>query len=189
MFGEVLTDLLPHQPGQPQQPQSGPLVHEVVDRIPPDRPLLASTVRALPAGLVLLLMTRVLPRGIWWVRATVLGVLNIGACVLAAAGVSLLVLKPQAELDGVGALAGLLGAAGVVGAVVLAQRGTGAPPGTPPPAASPAEGGRHGDDEEHEHEHGRHDAVSGLRVHPSSLTAPPTGPAPRPVPPSGPGKP
>lgn len=320
--------------------------------LPPDRPLLASTVRALPAGLILLLMTRVLPRGIWWVRATVLGVLNIGAffyflflaayhlpggvaaivmtvqpmivlllgplllgtriralhigaCVLAAAGVSLLALKPQAELDGIGVLAGLLGAvcmasgivltkrwgrpegvsllaftgwqltvgglallpvtllgeplpssltwenvggfaylsiigaliayvvwfnglarlpalaasflsfcsplcatvlgylfmgqtlgplqllgaAGVVGAVVLAQRGAGAPPGTPPPAASPAEGGRHGDDEEHEYEHGRHDAVSGLRVHPSSLTAPPTGPAPRPVSPSGPGEP
>lgn len=83
----------------------------------------------------------------------------------------------------------LLGAAGVVGAVVLAQRGAGEPPGTPPgtPPASGAEGGRHGDDEEHEHEHGRHDAVSGLGVHPSSLTAPPTAPAPRPVPPPGPG--
>lgn len=47
--------------------------------LPPDRPLLASTLRALPAGLILLLITRVLPRGIWWIRATVLGVLNIGA--------------------------------------------------------------------------------------------------------------
>ncbi|MBT2427962.1 hypothetical protein AMK21_11960 [Streptomyces sp. CB00316] len=325
--------------------------------LPPDRPLLASTLRALPAGLILLLLTRVLPRGIWWVRATVLGVLNIGAffyflflaayhlpggvaalvmtvqpmivlllgslllgarirllhigaCALAAAGVALLVLQPQADLDGVGVLAGLLGAAcmatgivltkrwgrpegvsllaftgwqltvgglvllpvtllgeplperltwtnvggfaylgiigallayvvwfngiarlpalaasflsfasplcatvlgylfmgqtlgplqllgaaGVVGAVVLAQRGEGAPPTTPgtptapgAPPASAAEGGRHGDDEEHEHEHGRHDAVSGLGIHPSSLTAPPTGPAPRPVPPPGPG--
>ncbi|MGA6171799.1 EamA family transporter [Streptomyces sp. NPDC012600] len=328
--------------------------------LPPDRPLLASTVRALPAGLILLLMTRVLPRGIWWLRATVLGVLNIGAffyflflaayhlpggvaalvmtvqpmivlllgalllgarirllhigaCLLAAAGVALLVLQPQAALDGVGVLAGLLGAvcmatgivltkrwgrpegvsllaftgwqltvgglvllpvtllgeplpdhltwgnvggfaylsiigallayvvwfngiarlpalaasflsfgsplcatvlgylfmgqtlgplqllgaAGVIGAVVLAQLGTGAPPApgtrTPSapaaPPASAAEGGRHGDDEEHEHECGRHDAVSGLRVHPSSLTAPPTGPAPSPpVPPHGPGR-
>lgn len=78
--------------------------------------------RALPAGLVLLLMTRVLPRGIWWVRATVLGVLNIGACVLAAAGVSLLVLKPQAELDGVGALAGLLGAVCMASGIVLPKR-------------------------------------------------------------------
>ncbi len=47
--------------------------------LPPDRPLLASTLRALPAGLILLLITRVLPKGIWWIRATVLGVLNIGA--------------------------------------------------------------------------------------------------------------
>lgn len=47
--------------------------------LPPDRPLLASTVRALPAGLVLLAIGRVLPRGVWWWRALVLGVLNIGA--------------------------------------------------------------------------------------------------------------
>ncbi|MFG2820194.1 EamA family transporter [Kitasatospora sp. NPDC048365] len=47
--------------------------------LPPDRPLLASTVRALPAGLVLLAIGRTLPRGAWWWRAAVLGVLNIGA--------------------------------------------------------------------------------------------------------------
>ncbi|WEB39056.1 EamA family transporter [Streptomyces yunnanensis] len=47
--------------------------------LPPGRPLLASTVRALPAGLVLLTVGRVLPRGVWWWRALVLGVLNIGA--------------------------------------------------------------------------------------------------------------
>ncbi|MEW2166599.1 EamA family transporter [Streptomyces sp. NPDC007084] len=47
--------------------------------LPPDRPLLASTLRALPAGLILLGLTRVLPRGVWWWRAVVLGVLNIGA--------------------------------------------------------------------------------------------------------------
>ncbi|WP_017237531.1 EamA family transporter [Streptomyces sp. SS] len=47
--------------------------------LPADRPLLASTVRALPAGLVLLAIGRVLPRGVWWWRASALGVLNIGA--------------------------------------------------------------------------------------------------------------
>lgn len=47
--------------------------------LPPDRPLLAATVRALPAGIVLLAIGRTLPRGIWWWRAMVLGVLNIGA--------------------------------------------------------------------------------------------------------------
>ncbi|GLZ30339.1 ABC transporter permease [Lentzea sp. NBRC 105346] len=48
--------------------------------LPPDRPLLAATLRALPSGLVLVLMFgRVLPTGIWWWRALVLGTLNIGA--------------------------------------------------------------------------------------------------------------
>lgn len=47
--------------------------------LPPDRPFLATVVRALPGGLVLLAMGRRLPAGIWWWRAPVLGVLNIGA--------------------------------------------------------------------------------------------------------------
>jgi probable blue pigment (indigoidine) exporter len=47
--------------------------------LPPDRPLLAAVLRALPAGLILLAIGRTLPRGIWWWRALVLGVLNIGA--------------------------------------------------------------------------------------------------------------
>jgi probable blue pigment (indigoidine) exporter len=46
--------------------------------LPPGRPLLASTLRALPAGLVLLAVGRKLPRGAWWWRAVVLGALNIG---------------------------------------------------------------------------------------------------------------
>lgn len=47
--------------------------------LPADRPLLAATVRALPAGLILLAFGRVLPTGIWLWRALVLGTLNIGA--------------------------------------------------------------------------------------------------------------
>jgi len=47
--------------------------------LPERRPLLAATVRALPVGLVFVVRTRVLPRGPWWWRAGVLGVLNIGA--------------------------------------------------------------------------------------------------------------
>ncbi|GAA4681737.1 EamA family transporter [Streptomyces chumphonensis] len=47
--------------------------------LPPDRPLLAAMIRALPAGLVLVAFGRTLPRGAWWWRALVLGVLNIGA--------------------------------------------------------------------------------------------------------------
>lgn len=47
--------------------------------LPPDRPLLATTVRALPSGLILLLISRVLPKGEWLWRSLVLGTLNIGA--------------------------------------------------------------------------------------------------------------
>ena len=47
--------------------------------LPPDRPLLAGALRALPAGLLLLAISRVLPSGSWWWRALVLGTLNIGA--------------------------------------------------------------------------------------------------------------
>ncbi len=47
--------------------------------LPPDRPLLAATVRALPAGLLLVALSRRLPTGSWWWRAGVLGALNIGA--------------------------------------------------------------------------------------------------------------
>ncbi len=46
--------------------------------LPPDRPLFAAAVRALPIGLVLLAWTRTLPRGDWWWKAVVLGLTNIG---------------------------------------------------------------------------------------------------------------
>ncbi|MEU1194623.1 EamA family transporter [Streptomyces sp. NPDC005813] len=47
--------------------------------LPADRPLFTAAMRALPAGLLLLVLARVLPRGIWWGKAVVLGALNIGA--------------------------------------------------------------------------------------------------------------
>ncbi|MHA6696056.1 EamA family transporter [Homoserinimonas sp. A520] len=47
--------------------------------LPPGHPLFASLVRALPAGLIAIALTRVLPTGAWWWKAAVLGVLNIGA--------------------------------------------------------------------------------------------------------------
>jgi probable blue pigment (indigoidine) exporter len=47
--------------------------------LPEGRPLLAAALRTLPAGLLLVALTRTLPRGSWWWRATVLGALNIGA--------------------------------------------------------------------------------------------------------------
>ncbi|WP_425862439.1 EamA family transporter [Arthrobacter sp. TWP1-1] len=47
--------------------------------LPEGRPLLAATLRALPAGLLLLALSRHLPQGSWWWKSWVLGVLNIGA--------------------------------------------------------------------------------------------------------------
>ncbi|MGX1270005.1 EamA family transporter [Streptomyces phaeoluteigriseus] len=47
--------------------------------LPADRPLFTALTRALPAGLLLLALVRVLPHGAWWGRATALGALNIGA--------------------------------------------------------------------------------------------------------------
>ncbi|MBW1597044.1 EamA family transporter [Streptomyces sp. JJ38] len=47
--------------------------------LPPGHPLFAGLMRALPAGLLALAITRVLPRGDWWWKAAVLGTLNIAA--------------------------------------------------------------------------------------------------------------
>ncbi|UGQ12883.1 EamA family transporter [Yinghuangia sp. ASG 101] len=47
--------------------------------LPPGYPLVSGVVRALPAGLILLAVTRRLPRGRWLWRSLVLGTLNIGA--------------------------------------------------------------------------------------------------------------
>ncbi len=41
--------------------------------------MLTSLLRALPAGLLLLAITRTLPHGQWWWKASVLGILNVGA--------------------------------------------------------------------------------------------------------------
>jgi probable blue pigment (indigoidine) exporter len=46
--------------------------------LPPDRPLLTATLRALPVGLLALAATRSLPHGSWWWRSGALGALNIG---------------------------------------------------------------------------------------------------------------
>ena len=47
--------------------------------LPADAPMLTGLLRALPAGLILLSITRTLPRGDWWWKAAVLGTLNVGA--------------------------------------------------------------------------------------------------------------
>lgn len=46
--------------------------------LPPESPLWGGVLRALPAGLIVLLAARTLPRGSWWWRSLVLGTLNVG---------------------------------------------------------------------------------------------------------------
>ncbi|NUT96278.1 MAG: EamA family transporter [Saccharothrix sp.] len=57
----------------------GTTYYVTTEYLPPDRPLLAGLLRALPAGLLLVLITRRLPQGDWWWRSLILGALNIGA--------------------------------------------------------------------------------------------------------------
>ncbi|MGW0333912.1 EamA family transporter [Streptomyces sp. NPDC003011] len=137
--------------------------------LPADRPLFTGLLRALPAGLVLLALARVLPRGAWWGKAAVLGALNIGAFfpllflsayrmpggmaavvgsvgplfvvglsalllgqrptvrsvltgIVAASGVSLVVLKAAGALDTVGVLAALASTASMSAGTVLTKR-------------------------------------------------------------------
>ncbi|MDQ7907525.1 EamA family transporter [Phytohabitans sp. ZYX-F-186] len=47
--------------------------------LPADYPLYGAVIRALPAGLLLLLVRRTIPRGSWWWKSLVLGTLNMGA--------------------------------------------------------------------------------------------------------------
>ncbi|MFJ3194204.1 EamA family transporter [Streptomyces griseoviridis] len=137
--------------------------------LPADRPLFTALARALPAGLGLLALARVLPRGAWWWRSAVLGALNIGAFfpllflsayrlpggtaavvgsigpllviglsalllgrrptaraltagVVAAFGVSLVVLKAAGSLDTVGVLAALASTASMSTGTVLTKK-------------------------------------------------------------------
>lgn len=88
--------------------------------LPSDRPLFTALTRALPAGLLLLALARVLPRGAWWVKAAVLGALNIGAFF------PLLFLSAYRMPGGMAAVVGSLGPLLVVGlsTLLLGQRPT-----------------------------------------------------------------
>ncbi|MEV0249903.1 EamA family transporter [Nocardia sp. NPDC050712] len=137
--------------------------------LPPDRPLFTALLRALPAGLILIALSRSLPRGAWIGRAAVLGLLNIGAffpllflaayrlpggvagvlgavapmfalgfaalvlsekltgrkllaALIGVAGVALVVLQGTAQLDTVGVIAGLAGAASMALGTILTKR-------------------------------------------------------------------
>ncbi|HEY8481890.1 MAG TPA: EamA family transporter, partial [Spirillospora sp.] len=88
--------------------------------LPPDRPLLTALLRALPAGLALLLITRTLPKGPWIGRAAALGALNIGAFF------PLLFLAAYRLPGGVAAILGAVGPLFTVGfgALLLSERPT-----------------------------------------------------------------
>ncbi|MFF4268905.1 EamA family transporter [Streptomyces sp. NPDC001536] len=88
--------------------------------LPADRPLFTGLVRALPAGLLLLGVARVLPKGAWWWKAAVLGALNIGAFF------PLLFLSAYRLPGGMAAVVGSVGPLLVVGlsALLLGQRPT-----------------------------------------------------------------
>lgn len=122
------------------------------EMLPAGYPMTVAMLRALPAGLLLMLFIRQLPKGIWWGRIFVLGALNfavfwwllfvsayrlpggvaatVGAiqplAVLGAlcgiGGVALLLLTPQAKLDTIGIIAGLAGAFSMAAGTVLSRR-------------------------------------------------------------------
>ncbi|MET9758028.1 EamA family transporter [Streptomyces sp. NPDC006372] len=88
--------------------------------LPADRPLFTGLMRALPAGLLLLGLARVLPRGAWWWKSAVLGALNIGAFF------PLLFLSAYRLPGGLAAVVGSAGPLFVAGlsALLLGQRPT-----------------------------------------------------------------
>ena len=137
--------------------------------LPGQDPLLVALLRALPAGLLLLVLVRRLPPVALLWKITLLGALNfaifwaclflaayrlpggvaatlgaaqplfvialsalwlqipprmqaIGAALVGAAGVALLVLSPEAQLDMIGVLAGLGGAASMAAGLVLSRK-------------------------------------------------------------------
>ncbi|MFY8105824.1 MAG: EamA family transporter [Elstera sp.] len=112
--------------------------------LPPDHPLWVALVRALPAGLLLLLIVRHLPQGIWWGRVFILGALNFsifwallfvsayrlpgGVAATVGAIQPLIVIGLErlffkAPVRGLSVLVGLIGIAGVALLVLTPQAG------------------------------------------------------------------
>lgn len=57
----------------------GSTYYVTTEFLPAGYPVTMAALRALPAGLLLLVLARQLPQGIWWIRAFVLGALNFTA--------------------------------------------------------------------------------------------------------------
>ncbi|MFF6777597.1 EamA family transporter [Streptomyces sp. NPDC012637] len=91
----------------------GTTYYVTTEFLPPDRPLFTGLMRALPAGLLLLALTRKLPQGPWWWKSAVLGGLNIGAFF------PLLFLAAYRLPGGVAAVVGSVGPLFVVGLAAL----------------------------------------------------------------------
>jgi probable blue pigment (indigoidine) exporter len=95
----------------------------MTELLPPDRPLLAAVGRALPAGILLVLLFRGLPRGSWWWRAPLLGALNV-------AGLFAFLMVAADRLPG--GVAATLGAIGPLSVALLAWPLLGDRPGARP---------------------------------------------------------
>ncbi|MEV3938810.1 EamA family transporter [Glycomyces sp. NPDC049804] len=83
------------------------------ESLPADRPFLTALLRALPAGLLLILLSRRLPRGSWWWKSAVIGTLNI------AAFFALLFIATYRLPGGVAAVAAAVGPLATAGATLL----------------------------------------------------------------------
>lgn len=136
--------------------------------LPDGYPLTASLLRALPAGLILLALSRQLPTGRWWIKVFILGALNFSvfwwllfvaayrlpgglaatvtsiqplivlmlaklilsnsikpasvvAAIIGMAGVAIVILTPQAEVDAIGVVAALGSALSMAAGTVLSR--------------------------------------------------------------------
>jgi probable blue pigment (indigoidine) exporter len=136
--------------------------------LPDGYPLTASLLRALPAGLILLALSRHLPTGRWWIKVFILGALNFSvfwwllfvaayrlpgglaatvtsiqplivlmlaklilsnsikpasvvAAIIGMAGVAIVILTPQAEVDAIGVVAALGSALSMAAGTVLSR--------------------------------------------------------------------
>lgn len=107
--------------------------------LPPDAALWGAVIRCLPAGLLVLLVTRRLPRGAWWWRSFVLGTLTVGGLnVLVYVAAQRLATSLAATIMSTSAAALLLlswvllrqrpalrAALGIVGVIIMLQPGGG----------------------------------------------------------------
>jgi probable blue pigment (indigoidine) exporter len=111
--------------------------------LPPDAALWGAVIRCLPAGLLVLLIVRRLPRGSWWWRSLVLGTLTVGglnvlvyvaaqrlatslaATIMSASAAALLLLSWIVLRQRPRIRAAVGAGIGIVGVVVMLQPGSG----------------------------------------------------------------